>query len=52
MPTKFLESLGSKLAEKWLTAILTPAFIFWGGGLGWGVDFGEKEGIKYQAESL
>lgn len=34
MPTKFLESLGSKLAEKWLTAILTPAFIFWGGGLG------------------
>ena len=34
MPTKFLESLSSKLAEKWLTTILTPAFIFWGGGLG------------------
>ena len=34
MPTKFLESLGSKLAERWLSTILTPAFIFWGGGLG------------------
>ncbi|MGK7940892.1 MAG: hypothetical protein AB4062_12240 [Crocosphaera sp.] len=33
MPTKFLESLGGKLAEKWLGAILTPAFIFWVGGL-------------------
>ena len=34
MPTKFLESLGGKLAERWLSTILTPAFIFWGGGLG------------------
>ena len=33
MPTKFLENLGSKLAERWLSTILTPAFIFWGGGL-------------------
>ncbi|MGK7876929.1 MAG: hypothetical protein AB4426_27660, partial [Xenococcaceae cyanobacterium] len=39
MPTKFLESLGGKLAERWLSTILTPAFIFWAGGLGawiWG----------------
>ena len=34
MPSKFLESLGEKLAERWLSTILTPAFIFWGGGLG------------------
>ncbi len=34
LPTKFLESLGGKLAEKWLGTILTPAFIFWLGGLG------------------
>ncbi|HAC65632.1 MAG TPA: hypothetical protein DCF68_19400 [Cyanothece sp. UBA12306] len=33
MPTKFLESLGGKLAEKWLSTILTPAFLFWAGGL-------------------
>ena len=33
MPNKFLENLGSKLAERWLSTILTPAFIFWGGGL-------------------
>ena len=34
MPTKFLESLGGKLAERWISTILTPAFIFWAGGLG------------------
>ncbi|MGB5713665.1 MAG: hypothetical protein WBM44_22480 [Waterburya sp.] len=34
MPTKFLESLGNKLAERWLSTILTPAFIFWAGGIG------------------
>jgi hypothetical protein len=34
MPTKFLENLGSKLAEKWLSTLLTPAFVFWAGGLG------------------
>jgi hypothetical protein len=38
MPTKFLESLGSKLAERWLSTILTPAFIFWAGGLGAWID--------------
>jgi hypothetical protein len=31
--TKFLESLGSKLAEQWVVTILTPSFLFWGGGL-------------------
>ena len=34
MPTKFLESLGGKLAERWFSTILTPAFIFWAGGIG------------------
>jgi hypothetical protein len=34
MPTKFLETLGSKLAQKWVSTILTPAFLFWIGGLG------------------
>lgn len=33
MPTKFLESLGGKLAEQWSAALLTPAFVFWLGGL-------------------
>jgi len=33
MPTKFLESLGGKLAERWSAALLTPAFVFWLGGL-------------------
>jgi hypothetical protein len=32
-PTKFLEGLGSKLAEKWVATLLTPAFLFWAGGL-------------------
>ena len=32
MPTKFLESFGSKLAEKWVATLLTPAFVFWLGG--------------------
>lgn len=34
MITKFLDSLGGKLAERWLGTILTPAFIFWMGGFG------------------
>lgn len=33
MPTKFLESLGGKLAERWIATLLTPAFVFWLGGL-------------------
>jgi hypothetical protein len=32
MPAKFLESFGSKLAEKWVATLLTPSFIFWAGG--------------------
>ena len=32
MPAKFLESVGGKLAEKWVATLLTPAFIFWAGG--------------------
>ncbi|WP_277883236.1 hypothetical protein [Nostoc flagelliforme] len=40
MPTKFLESLGGKLAENWAANILTPAFVFWMGGLNLCLFFG------------
>src|ERR1700719_2445294 len=33
MLTNFWQSLGDKLAEKWLTGIVVPAAIFWLGGL-------------------
>ncbi len=33
MPTKFLDNLGTALAERWIAMLLTPAFIFWSGGL-------------------
>jgi len=33
MPTKFLESFGSKLGEQWIGSLLTPAFAFWLGGI-------------------
>ncbi|WP_414623776.1 hypothetical protein [Calothrix sp. CCY 0018] len=43
MPTKFLESFGSKLAEKWVATLLTPAFVFWLGGAAAGLQrFGWK----------
>ena len=32
MSAKFLESVGSKLAEQWVATLLTPAFVFWAGG--------------------
>ncbi|GHO88011.1 hypothetical protein [Dictyobacter formicarum] len=41
MPTKIAESLGSKLADQWVVTLLTPAFVFWGGGLlAWAWRFG------------
>ena len=56
MPTKFLESLGGKLAENWAANILTPAFVFWIGGLlAWVLRFGQKpleDWLKQQPESL
>ncbi|MEH2112928.1 hypothetical protein [Nostoc sp.] len=56
MPTKFLESLGGKLAENWAANILTPAFVFWIGGLlAWVWRFGQKpleDWLKLQSESL
>jgi hypothetical protein len=33
MATTFATSLGSKLAERWLASLLTPAFVFWVGGI-------------------
>ena len=33
MLSKFWESIGSSLAERWLDYIFGPAFLFWGGGL-------------------
>jgi hypothetical protein len=32
VPTKFIEGAGSKLAERWVATLLTPAFCFWAGG--------------------
>ncbi|XGV97802.1 MAG: hypothetical protein ACAF41_02485 [Leptolyngbya sp. BL-A-14] len=44
MPTNFLQSLTGKLAENWIANLLTPAFIFWAGGLGaWVWRFGWKD---------
>lgn len=37
MSAKFFESIGSKLADKWVATLLTPAFIFWAGGAAVGV---------------
>lgn len=33
MSAKFLEGVGSKLAERWMAELITPAFIFWIGGV-------------------
>jgi hypothetical protein len=33
MSAKFVEGVGGKLAEQWVANLLTPAFIFWSGGL-------------------
>ncbi|MDZ8259936.1 hypothetical protein [Nostoc sp. ChiQUE01b] len=33
MSAKFLENFGSKLAEQWVATLLTPAFVFWLGGV-------------------
>ncbi len=32
MSAKFLENFGSKLAERWVATLFTPAFVFWTGG--------------------
>ena len=43
MSAKFLESVGSKLAEQWVATLLTPAFVFWAGGAAAGLQrFGWK----------
>jgi hypothetical protein len=53
---KFLESLGSKLAEQWIATLLTPAFVFWAGGVAAGLQrFGWKPTSTWfsqQPESL
>jgi hypothetical protein len=33
MYSKFLEGMTGKVAEQWVTNLLTPAFVFWSGGL-------------------
>lgn len=33
MPTQLLEGVSSKLADQWVATLLTPAFVFWAGGL-------------------
>lgn len=56
MPTKFLESLGGKLGEQWVVTLLTPALVFWLGGLGaWVWQFGWKtlqDWLTQQPETL
>ncbi|MCC5612577.1 hypothetical protein LC612_39260 [Nostoc sp. CHAB 5834] len=56
MPIKFLESLSGKLAESWVANLLTPAFVFWLGGLGaWTWRFSWKPvevWLKQQSELL
>ncbi|MEH1920870.1 hypothetical protein [Nostoc sp.] len=43
MSAKILESFGSKLAEQWVATLLTPAFVFWAGGVAAGLQrFGWK----------
>jgi hypothetical protein len=43
MPTNFLASLGGTLAERWATTLMTPAFVFWLGGIiAWVSRFGWK----------
>lgn len=33
MPGKFLDGVSGKLADQWVATLLTPAFMFWAGGL-------------------
>lgn len=33
MTAKVLEGFSGKLAEQWVATLLTPAFVFWAGGL-------------------
>jgi hypothetical protein len=33
MLASFWTGVGDKLADRWVAAILFPAFLFWGGGL-------------------
>jgi hypothetical protein len=54
MLTKFWETFGSKLAENWAARVLTPAVVFWAGGLlavTWD-DFGDREALRRQTAEL
>ncbi|WP_008307989.1 hypothetical protein [Leptolyngbya sp. PCC 6406] len=42
MPTKLLEGVSSKLADQWVATLLTPAFVFWAGGL---LAYGDRHGF-------
>ena len=40
----FWQGFGSKLADQWVATVLTPAFVFWGGGfIAWITHFGLSE---------
>src|SRR5829696_3460250 len=56
MWTKLLEGLGGQLIQRWALTVLTPAFVFWIGGLvtwvwwyGWGPIV---EGINQQSDAV
>ncbi|NJN32407.1 MAG: hypothetical protein HC824_19765 [Synechococcales cyanobacterium RM1_1_8] len=42
MPAKLLEGVSGKLAEQWVATLLTPAFVFWAGGL---LAYGDRHGF-------
>lgn len=46
MYSKFLEGMTSKVAEQWATNLLTPAFIFWLGGLAAGISYYDWQPFK------
>jgi hypothetical protein len=56
MLTSFSTGIGAKLADRWVAAILSPAFLFWGGGLAaagqvdhLATKFGERTGTEQVA---
>ena len=47
MLTNIIDGLSSKLADQWMATLLTPAFVFWAGGLlAWAFHFGWSEPVK------
>ena len=52
MSAKFLESVGSKLAERWVATLLAPAFMFYVGGAIAAIKYFTWPGINSWFETL